>query len=217
MEDKLTDADFGTVARDISNDSFGFEGSKSEEVDELLLLVMPPGQTIIDMKGRDDKEFDQINAPRITITPSLDEGDEDLEEQDPIKEFDATNGYAEIPPYTQEVPSSGLDVEVSMQPVLAYGKVASTVDEIVSKNNEPISGEDNENLEKQQDNEEQAETDIVPTLCSLAQTLVRPEAQDDLENDVQTITSIQSVEKLEAEQHVDDGKPSSVIEESVDT
>merc|ERR1712020_682371 len=69
MEDKLADADFSTVARDISNDSFGFEGSKSEEVDELLLLVMPPGQTKIDMKGRDDKEFDQINAPRITITP----------------------------------------------------------------------------------------------------------------------------------------------------
>ena len=60
MEDKLADADFSTVARDISNDSFGFEGSKSEEVDELLLLVMPPGQTKIDMKGRDDKEFDQI-------------------------------------------------------------------------------------------------------------------------------------------------------------
>ena len=217
MEDKLADADFGTVARDISNDSFGFEGSKSEEVDELLLLVMPPGQTKIDMKGRDDKEFDQINAPRITITPSLDEGDEDLEEQDPIKEFDATNGYAEIPPYTQEVPSSDLDVEDSMQPVLAYGKVASTVDEIVSKNNEPISGEDNENLEKQQDNEQQAETDIVPTLCSLAQTLVRPETQDDLENDVQTIPSTECEEKLEAEQQVDDVKPCSVIEESVDT
>ena len=216
MEDKLADADFGTVARDISNDSFGFEGSKSEEVDELLLLVMPPGQTKIDMKGRDDKEFDQINAPRITITPSLDEGDEDLEEQDPIKEFDTTNGYAEVQPYTQEVPSSAIDVEDSMQPVLAYGKVASTIDEIVSKNKEPISGEDNENLDKQQDNEEQAETDIVPTLCSLAQTLVRPETQDDLENDVQTIRSIESTEKSDAEQHVDDGKPVSVIEESVD-
>ena len=49
--------DMSGVVRDVSSDSFGFEETKSEEVDELLLVVMPPGHAKIDMRDNIIKKY----------------------------------------------------------------------------------------------------------------------------------------------------------------
>jgi len=56
-----------------SFDSSKFTDSKSEEIDELLLLVMPPGHARLNVEDQDDSEFDQVNAPRIIVTPTIDD------------------------------------------------------------------------------------------------------------------------------------------------
>lgn len=59
--------------REESSDSAKQVDSKSEEIDELLLLVMPPGHARLNMEDQDESEFDHINAPRIIVTPTFDD------------------------------------------------------------------------------------------------------------------------------------------------
>ena len=43
---------------------------KSEDIDELFVLMMPPGQSSFDVKDHDETEFDEKNAPRHADEPS---------------------------------------------------------------------------------------------------------------------------------------------------
>ena len=59
--------------REESNESSKQHDSKSDEIDELLLLVMPPGHARLNVEDQDESEFDHINAPRIIVTPTFDD------------------------------------------------------------------------------------------------------------------------------------------------
>ena len=61
------------VYREESMDSSQQHDSKSDEIDELLLLVMPPGHARLNVEDQDESEFDHINAPRIIVTPTFDD------------------------------------------------------------------------------------------------------------------------------------------------
>ena len=43
---------------------------KGDDIDELFVLMMPPGQSSFDVKDHDDTEFDENNAPRHADEPS---------------------------------------------------------------------------------------------------------------------------------------------------
>ena len=228
--------DISGVARDVSSDSFGFEETKSsEEVDELLLLVMPPGHAKIDMKDRDDHEFDQVNAPRITITPSLDEV---VEEETSEYISEEPDNASEDKNQEQQSSSMTEYIEEVMKPVLAHSKVTSEINDIVSRCKESFlekieedSGTHQETESNQyksqktvtepEDNgevmdysetpmqkdmvtqeEDAVEEELVPTLCSLANALVKPESIP-----VQDLETREQIESEGIKENLEETKP----------
>ena len=233
-ERKSEDADSSNVVRDISSESLGFEETKFDEVDELLLVVMPPGQTKVDMKDRDDHEFDQINAPRITITPSFDEADEDELEKE--KKVDLEQSEAAIT--EEKAPATSSDqqsIDEIIQPALEASEIHSYAEDIISRDTEPdlekivelveIQPEMTESeeaisdafpetprdIEKDTCYEESKEDDeveeekildgmshqtedvlqeeeLVPTLCSMAMELKKPNVQSEEHDELEMIT-----------------------------
>merc|ERR1719210_2189116 len=73
-----------TVEKDSTKEQVKSELMKDDEdIDELFVLMMPPGQGSFDVKDHDEAEFDEKNAPRhsddtTTTEVSVDEPEEDL-------------------------------------------------------------------------------------------------------------------------------------------
>ena len=181
-----------------------FEQTKSDEIDEVLLVVMAPGQEKLDVEK---EEFDQVNAPRITVTPSFDEAEEDRENVSDHKIEETESTEPEV--YEENITKV-------MSPVIACSKIHESVFEQLNSPEEEnverpiaeqtvISAEKSDLIQDKEVDREQFETtadepkpdegdllkksedaEEVPTLCAMAAELRTEPVEKDIPEEKET-------------------------------